>query len=93
MGHDYLHDLDEIVNPANGPLSVRIEAPRPKERGLNYPVYALMYDSTQQFAVQYREQTGQSFGCAPWTGETPVAPLAERQTRRDASLREISWWL
>src|SRR6202521_71031 len=26
-----------------------------------------------------------------WTGEAPVSPLAERQTRQAASLREISW--
>jgi len=64
VGHDYLDDLDEIVNPANGSLSVRIEAPRPKERGLNYPFYAFVYDSTQQFAVQYQETTGGgSYGC------------------------------
>src|SRR5882762_8397613 len=64
VGHDYLHDLDEIVNPANGSLSVRIEAPRPKERGLNYPFYSFMYDSTQQFALQYVPlTTGQPYTC------------------------------
>lgn len=43
VGHDYIHDLNEIVNPANGSVSIRIEAPRPKERGLNYPFYSFMY--------------------------------------------------
>jgi len=65
VGHDYLHDLNEIVNPANGSLSVRIEAPRPKERGLNYPLYSFLYDSTQQFTIQYNEDTGGSYSCGP----------------------------
>jgi hypothetical protein len=30
---------------------------------------------------------------SPWTGETPVPPLAEPQTRQAASLREIRRWL
>jgi hypothetical protein len=67
VGHDYLHDLDEIVNPANGSVSVRIEAPRPKERGLNYPFYSFMYDSTQQFAVSYQLQSASAYNCGPDT--------------------------
>ncbi len=67
VGHDYLHDLNEIVNPANGSLSVRIEAPRPKERGPNYPFYAFMYDSTQQFAVVYQLQSNSPYQCGPDT--------------------------
>jgi len=71
VGHDYLHDLNEIVNPANGSLSVRIEAPRPKERGLNYPFYSFMYDSTQQFAVQYQEVLGGTYNCGPDSANDP----------------------
>src|SRR5262249_11778173 len=79
VGHDYLHDLSEIVNPANGSVSVRIEAFRPKERGLNYPFYAFLYDSTQQFSFQYQETTsGGSYSCGtdtahdnPETSESP----------------------
>src|SRR5882762_3992694 len=70
VGHDYLHDLDEIVNPANGSLSIRIEAPRPKERGLNYPFYAFIYDSTQQFTIQYNLATGGAYACGPDTSPT-----------------------
>jgi hypothetical protein len=33
-GHDYIHMLDETVNPANGSLSIRIEVPVPKGRAL-----------------------------------------------------------
>ena len=81
-GHDYLRDLAEIVNPANGSLSVRIEAPRPKERALNYPFYSFMYDSTQQFAIQYLPNTvGQSYSCGSDTAgdnsdvSLPTQPL------------------
>ena len=34
--HDYLGGLNEVVNPANGPLSVRVKAPVPQERGVNW---------------------------------------------------------
>jgi len=73
VGHDYIHDLNEIVNPANGSLSVRIEAPRPKERAFNYPLYSFMYDSTQQFFIQYSvTYTGISYSCGPDTaGDEP----------------------
>ncbi len=37
--HDYLIGLNEIVNPANGALSIRIKAPTPHERGENWPTY------------------------------------------------------
>ncbi len=71
----------EIVNPANGSLSIRIEAPRPKERGLNYPLYSFLYDSTQQFTFHYQEATGGSYNCgADSAGDnnistTPPQPL------------------
>lgn len=52
VGHDYIHDLDEIVNPANGSLSVRIAVPTPHERGMNFPIYPYTYDSSGQFMLQ-----------------------------------------
>jgi YD repeat-containing protein len=55
VGHDYLHDLSEIVNPANGALSIRIEATRPHERGLNFPIYAFLYDSDQEYTVSMNQ--------------------------------------
>lgn len=88
VGHDYLHDLNEIVNPANGSLSVRIEAPRPKERGPNYPFYAFMYDSTQQFAVVYQLQSNSPYQCGPDTdpsdgdgGDAPPASNVRHSAR------------
>lgn len=45
-GHDYIKMLDETVNPANGSLSIRVEAPIPKQRGeVNFPYYVFGYDS------------------------------------------------
>lgn len=46
-GHDYIKMLQETVNPANGSLSLRIEAPVPMQRGdVNYPYYIFGYDSS-----------------------------------------------
>jgi YD repeat-containing protein len=81
VGHEYIQELSEIVNPANGSLSIRIQAPRPKERALNFPLYAFMYDSTQQFSLQPHETTsGQSYdsNCGPDTapyGGADTLPL------------------
>jgi hypothetical protein len=52
-GHDYLTDLSEVVNPANGSLSVRIAAPTPARRGSLIPIYAYIYDSDGQWTPQY----------------------------------------
>ncbi len=43
-GHDYIHLLTETVNPANGSLSVRIQIPVPKSRGITLP-FSITYDS------------------------------------------------
>ena len=43
-GHDYIHELSETVNPANGSLSVRIQVPVPKGRGFTIP-FSFNYDS------------------------------------------------
>jgi RHS repeat-associated protein len=48
VGHDYIQDLSEIVNPANGSLSIRVQAPTPQDRGWHDPTYAMSYDSTGQ---------------------------------------------
>jgi YD repeat-containing protein len=43
-GHDYIHMLNETVNPANGSVSLRIELPVPPGRGLPVP-FSFAYDS------------------------------------------------
>ncbi|WP_158789126.1 hypothetical protein [Granulicella sp. L46] len=64
-GHDYIHDLDETVNPANGALSVRIAVHPPQERGFNHPMYAFMYDSDEEHTVNMWQQMTI---CPPETG-------------------------
>jgi RHS repeat-associated protein len=43
-GHDYIHLLSETVNPANGSVSLRINIPVPKARGITLP-FSFSYDS------------------------------------------------
>ena len=43
-GHDYRQFLSETVSPANGSLSVRIQVPVPKNRGVTVP-FSFDYDS------------------------------------------------
>ena len=43
-GHDYIKMLSESVNPANGSVSIRIQAPTPPGRGLSVP-FSFAYDS------------------------------------------------
>jgi RHS repeat-associated protein len=65
-GHDYLHMVDETVNPANGALSLRIQVPAPKSRGMTMP-FAFAYDSNgalplpQSGSSQYASGMGWSY--------------------------------
>jgi len=53
VGHDYVHDLSETVNPQNGQVSIRIAGPAPHERGPNLPHYAYMYDTSGREALSF----------------------------------------
>ena len=44
VGHDYIRLLSETVNPANGSVSLRIQVPMPKARGITLP-FSFAYDS------------------------------------------------
>jgi hypothetical protein len=44
VGHDYIHLLSETVNPANGSVSLRIQVPVAKGRGITIP-FSIAYDS------------------------------------------------
>jgi len=44
-GHDYIGTLNEIVNPSNGSLSLRIPIPAPAGRGITLPL-TFSYDSS-----------------------------------------------
>jgi RHS repeat-associated protein len=58
-GHDYLNDLNEIVDPSSGSLSIRIATPAPNERGVNIPRYAFSYSTSglTNFTPSYTTQT------------------------------------
>ncbi len=43
-GHDYIGDLVDTVNPADGTVSIRIKTPTPSGRGINIP-FSFNYDS------------------------------------------------
>ncbi len=43
-GHDYIHMLNETVNPGNGAVNIRIGVPVPQARGITVP-FAFAYDS------------------------------------------------
>ena len=43
-GHDYVKGLSETVNPTNGNLTIKIDLPVPKGRGLTLP-FAITYNS------------------------------------------------
>jgi hypothetical protein len=76
-GHDYIHLLNETVNPANGSVSLRINFPVPKSRGVTFP-YVLTYDSngvtypTGSPSTGTRWATGDSiFSSGGWTYTVP----------------------
>src|SRR5215467_3689226 len=43
-GHDYIKLLSETISPSNGSVSVRINLPTPKSRGIALP-FSIAYDS------------------------------------------------
>jgi len=53
-GHDYIHMLNETVDPASGSVSLRMQVPVPPGRGLNLP-FAFTYDSNE---VHFMKGTG-----------------------------------
>ena len=44
VGHDYIKMLNETVNPANGSVSIHIEVPVTKARGITIP-FGFNYDT------------------------------------------------
>jgi hypothetical protein len=61
VGHDYIHMLNETVNPANGSVSLRIQVPIPKGRGLTLP-FAFAYDSAGIWAPGINSNSEPFFG-------------------------------
>jgi RHS repeat-associated protein len=73
-GHDYIHLLNETVDPSSGNLSLRIQVPMPPARGITVP-FSFNYDSnaTQAYAnIIFLPQGGgtniPSINCTPYMG-------------------------
>ena len=64
VGHDYIHMLSETVNPANGSVSLRIQVPVSKSRGVTIP-FSFDYDSNSLHFL-HPETEGQLLGRAEW---------------------------
>src|SRR6266404_1036842 len=60
-GHDYIKMLGETVNPANGSLSLRIDLPTRKGRGINVP-FAITYSSSTQHVIPVLSNGGGTWG-------------------------------
>src|SRR2546422_232808 len=84
VGHDYLHLLDETVDPANGGVSVRMNIPVPPGRGLTLP-FSFNYDSNsmglQPYQPGYLEwgHNKNLFALGPWSNSLPQLTAALEQ--------------
>jgi YD repeat-containing protein len=66
-GHDYVNGLSETVNPANGNLTIKIDLPVPKARGLTIP-FAVTYNSGEVYPfVSMKAGCGGFINSAPCT--------------------------
>ncbi len=76
LGHDYLKELNETVNPGNGSVSLRFDIPLPAARGMKLP-FALVYNSTGVERVTGNVNGGgywvndSAFGNGGWTTSIP----------------------
>lgn len=71
-GHDYIYGLGDIVNPANGSVSLRLDLGLPTARQLAVPV-AIAYDSNAVGSLGVLRQSG-------WTVTVPVLSVTWAQT-------------
>jgi RHS repeat-associated protein len=78
VGHDYIKMLGETVNPTNGSVSLRIDIPTPRGRGLDIP-FSILYSSSGVEHVigaangggGWATDTGQQSGSG-WTYSVPT---------------------
>ena len=83
-GHDYLGDLTETVNPANGSISVRLPVIMPQGRGITLP-FSFAYDSN---GVNYLARnpggnlwwytiTGATYSQGGWSNSIPIVTATQ----------------
>ena len=76
VGHAYIQDLNETVDPEYGSLSIRVAAPIAQERGVNLPLYPFLYDSNSQPAPTPNWASGQASNGAEYVSAVNlVSPL------------------
>jgi len=67
VGHDYIQMLSEIVNPANGSVSLRIQLPVASGRGITLP-FSIGYDSNSVHHLLPGNYP--NYGTAYWASNT-----------------------
>ena len=70
-GHHYLGGLNETVNPANGSLSIRIDAQVPEGRKLTLP-FSIAYDSNGALPIQVAATVKPYVFAVGWTYSAPM---------------------
>ncbi len=78
-GHDYIHLAAETVNPSNGSVTIKINYPMPKGRGITLPfaatynsagLYRVGVNSTSPGVVTLVENDRTSYTGYPWASWT-----------------------
>lgn len=77
-GHNYIHALNETVDPSNGSVSIAIDVPVPASRGVTLP-FSFTYNSNQVFHlanvgqwVAGYAQSGSYFYSGGWAYSFPI---------------------
>lgn len=70
-GHDYIHMLNETVDPASGNLSFKIDLPVPKGRGLTIPL-AITYNSGEVYRFSSLLPGCGALGNGPCSNPSPL---------------------
>ncbi|HEX9270870.1 MAG TPA: hypothetical protein VGA01_01510, partial [Candidatus Binatia bacterium] len=88
-GHDYVKLLSETVNPANGAVSIRIELPTPKSRGITLP-FSIAYDSNGVLHLEPSQIIPQGYGTANWA--TDIGFLSQGGWSYSVPLLNYNTW-
>jgi YD repeat-containing protein len=80
-GHDYIHELNETVDPSSGSVTIKINVPVPAGRQLSVPFY-IMYNSGQVLSgpggpgnFEYEANNPSALSLAGWTYTVPAMTL------------------
>src|ERR1700733_136997 len=86
-GHDYIKMVSETVNPANGSVSLRIQVPTPKGRGITMP-FSFSYDSNSvhHLIPAYYPNYGQAL----WTSN--IGYLSQGGWQYSVPIASAAYW-